>query len=150
VGFENIIPHVFFPNKPMMLLGNIYAHQIGILPDEDYSTGVSFSPAADAYREGGIFGVMVVEPLVFMLIFLVLDSVIGDVRLNPVGLLTTILVSRAASEGTLAGCALLIGQFLFTNVLASYVCAYALPVLGSAFSKRIAVPDRAVAPEAST
>jgi hypothetical protein len=149
VGFENIIPHVFFPNKPMMLLGNIYAHQIGILPDEDYSTGVSFSPAADAYREGGIFGVTVVEPLVFMLIFLVLDSVIGDVRLNPVGLLTTILVSRAASEGTLAGCALLIGQFLFTNVLASYVCAYALPVLGSAFSKRIAVPDRAVAPEAS-
>jgi len=149
IGFENIVPHVFFPNKPTLMLGNSYAHEIGILPDDDFSTGVSFSPAADAYREGGIFGVLVVETLIFTLIFMVLDSVIGDVRLNPVGLLTTILVSRAASEGTMAGCLVLIGQFLFTNVLASYVCAYALPVLGQAFSKRIALPDRIAVPEAS-
>jgi hypothetical protein len=137
VGFENLIPHVFFPDKPTTLIGNVYGHQIGILSDDDNSTGVSFSPSADAYREGRVMGIAVVEPALLMLIFIILDSVIGDVRLNPVGLLTTILISRAASEGALAGNIGLIGQPLFTNVLATFICAYVLPMLGSIFSKRV-------------
>ena len=136
VGFLNVIPHVLYPDKPTENPGNVYAHQIGILPDDDSTTGVSFSPSADAYRQGLGVGLAVVEPLVLMLIFIVLDSVIGDVRANPVGLLTTILVSRAASESSLSGTPLLIGQSLFTNVLAVYVCLYVLPLLGSIFSKQ--------------
>jgi hypothetical protein len=146
-GFENIIPHVIFPNKPMILIGNVYGHQIGMLSDDDNSTGISFSPSADAYREGKLIGITVAEPLVLMLIFIVLDSVIGDVRSNPVGLLTTILVSRAASEGSLCGVPVLIGQSLFTNVLAAYICAYALPLLGSIFSKRVLTTAQTSLPE---
>jgi hypothetical protein len=147
VGFENLIPHVFFPNKPMTLIGNVYGHQIGILPDDDETTGISFSPSADAYREGLVMGVIVAEPLLLMLIFVILDSVIGDVRLNPVGLLTTMLVSRLAFEGALAGNIGLIGQALFTNVLAAYVCAYVLPMLGSIFSKRVLTAAQISLPE---
>jgi hypothetical protein len=133
-GSENIIPHIFFPAKPVPFFGNVYAHEIGIISPDDFTTGVSFSPSADAYREGRVTGVLVVEPIVFMIIFLVLDSVIGDVRLNPVGLLTTMLVGRIAYEGALWGAPLLIGQYLFTNVLAAFVCAYVLPMLGSIFN----------------
>jgi hypothetical protein len=134
-SFANMVPHILWKNKPPGAFGNAYAHEIGILADEDYGTGVSFSPSADAYHEGKMVGVLVVEPIVLMIVFLVLDSVIGDVRRNPVGLLTTILVTRAASEGALYGGPYLIGQPLFTNVLAALFCAYVLPVLGSAFAK---------------
>jgi hypothetical protein len=146
VGFENLIPHVFFPDKPMTLIGNVYGHQIGILSDDDESTGISFSPSADAYREGRVMGITVVEPLLLTLIFVVLDSAIGDVRLNPVGLLTTMLVSRA-DEGALAGNIGLIGQALFTNVLAAYICFYVLPMLGSIFSKRVLTAAQTSLPE---
>jgi len=135
LAFANGIPHFLWPGKPVVFFGNDYAHEIGVLGDSDDSTGVSFSPSADAYHEGRLVGVLIVEPLVLMLIFLVLDSVIGNVRLNPVGLLTTILVSRAASEGALFGNISIIEQYLFTNVLVSWVCAYVLPVIGSAFTK---------------
>jgi hypothetical protein len=139
-GFENVIPHFLFPNKPKISYGNVYAHQIGILPPDDNDTGVSFSPSSDAYHEGRLTGVLLVEPLMLMLIFVVLDSVLGDVRRNPVGLLATILISRAASEGALWFTPALIGQYLFTNVLAAYICAYVLPMLGSIFSKTIIGP----------
>ncbi len=139
-GFINVIPHFLYRNKPKIGYGNIYAHEINILPPDDDTTGISFSPTADAYHEGRLTGVLFVEPLMFMLVFLVLDSVIGDVRANPVGLLTTILISRAASEGMLWSTPGLIGQFLFTNVLAAYICAYVLPMLGSIFSKTIIGP----------
>jgi hypothetical protein len=140
VGFINVIPHFLYRNKPKIGFGNVYAHQIGVLPPDDDATGVSFSPSADAYHEGRLTGLLLVEPLMLMLVFLVLDSVIGDVRANPVGLLTTILISRAGSEGMLWATPGLIGQFLFTNVLAAYICAYVLPMLGSIFSKTIIGP----------
>jgi hypothetical protein len=139
-GFENVIPHFLYPDKPKIGYGNVFAHQINLLSPDDESTGISFSPSADAYHEGQLTGVLLVEFLMFALVFVVLDSVIGDVRANPVGLLTTILISRAASEGMLWYTPSLIGQFLFTNVLAAYICAYVLPMLGSIFSKTIIGP----------
>jgi len=139
-AFLNIIPHVLYPNKPNYPFGNMYAHELNLLPPEDDATGVSFSPSVEAYHMARMMGVAFVEPLVLMLLFVVLDSVIGDVRRNPVGLLTTILVSRAAPEGMLTGTPVLMGQFLFTNVLAAYVCAYVLPMLGSIFNKAILLP----------
>lgn len=140
-AFANVVPHVLYPNKPFYLFGNIYAHELNLLPPDDTQTGVSFSPSAEAYHMARMLGVAFVEPLVLMLVFVVLDSVIGDVRRNAVGLLTTILVSRAAPEGLLTGTPLLIGQYLFTNVLAAYVCAYVLPMLGSIFNKAILLPQ---------
>lgn len=139
-GFINVIPHFIYRDKPKIGFGNVYAHEINILPPDDDTTGISFSPSADAYHEGRLIGVLLVEFLMFTLVFVVLDSVIGDVRANPVGLLTTILISRAASEGMLWSTPSLIGQFLFTNVLAAYICAYVLPMLGSIFSKTIIGP----------
>lgn len=140
-AFENIIPHVLYRNKPTYLFGNLYAHELNILPAEDFTTGVSFSPSAEAYHMGLMLGVAFIQPLVLMLVFTILDSVIGDVRRNPVGLLSTILVARAAPEGLLTGTALLVGQYLITNVLAAYVCAYVLPMLGSIFNKAILLPQ---------
>ncbi len=134
-GFEAMIPHFLWPNKPVAFYGNTYAHEIGILGDNDNLTGVSFSPSADAYHEGGIIGVLITESGVLILIFLVLDSVIGDVRLNPIGLLMTILISRAASEGALFSTPYLISNALAGIVIVAYICAYALPIIGKVFTR---------------
>lgn len=149
-GFENVIPHVLFPGKPTPAFGNVYAHEINILAPNDPYTGVSFTPSADAYHEGGAQGIVLVETAVLALVFFILDAFIGDVRRNPVGLLTTLLVVRGSVEGALWGAPLLIGQFLFTNILAVYICAYVLPLIGSIFSKSPSTAPGAQAPPSRT
>ncbi|MEO6922600.1 MAG: hypothetical protein ABI142_02130, partial [Bryocella sp.] len=56
-GFQNLIPHFIWRNKPTPYFGNGYAHELSLLDDNDYSTGVSFSPTADAYKQGGFVGI---------------------------------------------------------------------------------------------
>ena len=130
-AFENFVPHFLWPTKPIPYFGNAYAHEVGFLSADDRSTGISFSPSADAYHMGGMFGVLLIEPVVLIFAFLILDRVIGDVRLNPVGLLMFLVIERAASEFMLPGPIYAIAQPLFAALLCSYVCAYVLPVFGS-------------------
>jgi hypothetical protein len=140
-AYENGIPHFLWKDKPVPYFGNVYAHQIGILSDEDRYTGVSFSPTADAYHEGGMFGVLVVEPLVMFLSFLVLDWVVGDVRRNPVGLLMTMLIARGAGEGLLGGVPYLLAQPLVATIMCAFFCAHVLPIIGGIVNRH--VPDLA-------
>jgi hypothetical protein len=134
-SFLNAIPHVFWPDKPELNFGNTYAHEIGGLSDEDTSTGISFSPTAEAYHMGKWIGVFVAAPLLWFLLFFVFDSLFGDLRASPWGLLAIAQISHAAPEGALNGVARLLTfgteLFVFSAIFATWVApVFATFVLG--------------------
>lgn len=131
----NAIPHIFWPNKPAYNFGNAYAHEIGGMAEDDFSTGISFSPTAEAYHMAKWVGVLVVAPIIWLVLFVLLDSLVGDLRLTPWGLLVLAQLSHIAPEGALSG---LIGlmtygseTYIFCAFFAAWVAPYfALAVLG--------------------
>jgi hypothetical protein len=138
----NSIPHFFWPNKPNYNFGNLYAHEIGGMPEEDTSTGISFSPTSEAYHMEKWVGIFIVAPLVWFVLFTLFDSLFGDLRATPWGLLVLAQVSHTAPEGALSG---LIGlmtfgteAFVFSAIFATWVApSIAISVLG---------PDRRTTP----
>ena len=132
--FENLIPHVFWPGKPAILWGNVYAHEAGVnIGDEDVSTGISFSPTGEAYHLGQWVGMLVLAPCLWSLLFLVFDSLCGDVRKSPWGLLALTAFAHAAPEGLLAGLIYSIGYVSFAITFAAVMTGYVMPILGGLF-----------------
>ena len=132
----NSIPHVFWKDKPTLPFGNIYAHEIGeVVPPDDNTTGISFSPTAEAYHMATWTGVLVIAPLVWFILFVVYDSLFGDLRATPWGLLVVALFSHFAPEGALTGVIyqLTFGveTFVFCAFFATWFAPiFAIPVLG--------------------
>jgi hypothetical protein len=130
--FANWIPHFIWPNKPPSGNGNQLAHKIGgIVGDDDFTTGVSFTPSGEAYHIAGWTGVFVVAPLIWILLFTVFDSLCGDVRESPWGLLVIAVFAHVGPEGMLDGAIYVVWfgtlGILFTALLTSYV----MPLLGT-------------------
>jgi hypothetical protein len=130
---ENLVPRLFWKNKPVLNFGNDSAHEIGLLSDEDSTTGVSFSPVAEAYALLGWTSVLLVAPLVWLVLFTVFDSLCGDVRRSPWGLLVAVIFAHSAPEGGLGGPIYMIGYTTFAIVVAAATTAYLMPVLGTLF-----------------
>ena len=131
----NAIPHVLWPDKPLNSFGNIYAHELGALSPEDVSTGISFSPTAEAYHMNTWVGVLVIAPLIWFLFFVVYDSLFGDLRASPWGLLVIAMLSHAAPEGALTGVIHLLTFgteiLIFCAVFATWIAPIlAIPILG--------------------
>ena len=132
-SFENLVPHFIWKDKPMVFFGNVFAHEIGLLAEEDDSTGISFSPTADAFHDAGWLGIFVVAPAMWLLLFAVFDSLCGDVRKSPWGLLAIVSFAHAAPEGGLGIIAYAIGYTAFGIVFAALMGAYLMPVIGTFF-----------------
>jgi hypothetical protein len=128
----NAIPHVFWPDKPTYNFGNVYAHQAGLsVSEEDTTTGISFSPTAEAYHMAKWVGVLVLAPLIWFVLFVVYDSLFGDLRATPWGLLVIAMFSHFAPEGMLTG---VIAQLTFGTealVFCALFAAWVAPVLAS-------------------
>lgn len=136
VDFENLVPHVFWPNKPHFEFGNIFAHEAlnpGIA-EEDDSTGISYSPSGEAFRMGRWTGLLVVAPVIWTMLFTWMDSLCGDVRRSPWGLLALTLYAHVAPEGMLDGAIYLMGYGAFAIIFAAVSASYVLPHLGTLFS----------------
>jgi hypothetical protein len=142
ISFLNAIPHVFWPDKPQVNIGNVYAHEMGHLADTDESTGISFSPTAEAFHMAGWVGVLVVAPLLWCLFFIVFDSLLGDLRATPWGLLAVAMIGHTAPEG---GLSIMIYLLTFGTVILTF-CAifatwvapiFAIPVLGPDRGRRV-------------
>ena len=134
-SFVNAVPHFILPNKPTLNFGNSYAHELGGLSDEDTSTGISYSPTSEAYHLGKWMGVLVAAPLIWLLLFVVLDSLLGDIRTTPWGLLALALISHLAPEGGVTGAIYLLtfgtAIFTFCALFAKWVApTFAMLVLG--------------------
>ena len=135
--FLDAIPHIIWPGKPDLRFGNTYAHELnGQNFDEgDTTTGISFSATGEAYHWAKWVGVLVAAPLIWILVFIVYDSLFGDIRATPWGLLVLVELSHVAPEGELSGLIhfLTFGTetFVFCALFATWVAPiFAIAVLG--------------------
>ena len=124
--YINVVPRFLWKDKPGVGYGNVYAHELGVLGDEDYTTGISFSPAGDAYHEAKWFGILAVFPIVIFLYFFITDSLTGSVRDTPYALLPIALASHVASEGLMGGAVYLQTYGAFLLVLIAYLAKHVL------------------------
>ena len=130
--FENLVPHFIWPGKPSILWGNVYLHEEGgALAEDDYTTGISYTPTGEAFHLARWAGVLVLAPTIWIMAFLLFDSLCGDARRSPWGLLTLVLFSHVAPEGLLAGLIYQLGYGTFSIILAAILSAYVMPHLGS-------------------
>ncbi len=127
-AFGNAVPHVLWNNKQLVFTGNDYAREIGVLPQEDDTTGIAFSPVADAFHEATWFGATVVMTLLFFAFFTVGDSLAGDTRKSPWGLLLAALSAHVAAEGLLGGAVYIMTFGCFAVVLIAFLARYVLPL----------------------
>ena len=130
--FANWIPHFLWPNKPGLGSGNLYAHEIGgIIGDEDLSTGISFTPTGEAFHLAGWTGIFVVSPIIWIMVFTVFDSLSGDTRKSPWGLLTIAVFAHMAPEGMLGGIIYTAWFGSLAIIFVAVTTAYFMPLIGT-------------------
>jgi hypothetical protein len=133
--FENWIPHFILPDKHTGYTGNHYVHEMGGgLPEDDFTTGISFSPVAEAYHVGAWAGVLILMPVIWIMFFIATDLTVGDITKSPWGLLVVILMIHTAPESLLSG---LIQGIAYGNLAFAFTMFFSIklaPVLGSLFS----------------
>jgi hypothetical protein len=96
----NLVPHFIWKNKPLVNVGNTYAHELELLPEDDETTGVAFSATADAYHEATWLGILLIEPLVLLSCFMIFDSLAGSAQYSAFALLPIIgLFNEGAATG---------------------------------------------------
>jgi hypothetical protein len=148
--FENFIPHFILPDKPPVIGGNYYAHLIGgFLSPDDFSTGISFSPASEAYQIDGWRGVCLLLPAVWLLLFFITDYLCGDLRKSPWGLLMVVVFAHAAAESMVGGLIYLIGYGSLSLMVAIIFSTRVAPIIGALFYGRQEMVPRA-RPRAAT
>jgi hypothetical protein len=140
--FLNAIPHVIWPDKPDLRFGNIYTHEFSSnMPEEDTTTGISYSATAEAYHWAKWGGIFVVAPLLWFLLFVVFDWLFGDLRASPWGLLVIAGLSHTAPEGMLTGLIYLLTFGAEIFVFCALFAAWVAPI----FSIAVLGPDRRAA-----
>jgi hypothetical protein len=135
--FSNLAPHFINPNKTMIYSGNYYAHEMGAgLGEDDWSTGISYSPVAEAYHCEGWGGILWLLPLIWMLLFTSVDFVVGDMTKYPWGLMVVVWFAHAAPETLLGGMIYYIGYGNFGMMLAIVIVTRIAPIVGALFTGR--------------
>ena len=132
-AFENLVPHFIWKDKPQVQIGNLFAHQIGILAEADESTGISFSSTATAFHLAAWKGIFLIASATWFFLFLIFDSLCGDVRESPWGLLVIVLFAHAAPEGDITAIIYMCFYTVYAIVFAGIMGAYVMPVIGSFF-----------------
>jgi hypothetical protein len=130
--YHNIIPHFLDPHKPEVLNGNYYAHEVGgYLAADDFSTGISFSPVAEAFRLGRWWGIFGILPAMWLIMFLTIDLVCGDFTRSPWGLLVIVYFAHAGPESLVSGLAYYTGFGNAGLIFAILFCTRLAPVIGT-------------------
>ncbi|MBS1821854.1 MAG: hypothetical protein JST61_07750 [Acidobacteria bacterium] len=133
-GFQNLIPHFLWAKKPRPDGGNTYAHEVGgIIGEEDETTGISFSAVGEAYHLAKWRGIFLVAPMLWTMLFTLFDTLCGDIRLSPWGLLMIVYYAHMAPEGMLGGIIYAMGYVSFGLVVAALSAAYVMPAFGTLF-----------------
>jgi hypothetical protein len=102
-GWANVVPHFIWKDKVPFNTGNVYAHELGGLADEDNTTGISFSPAADAFHQLSWLGLLLLLPLTCLIAFMVTDSIAGNSSQAPWAMLWILEATHVAPEAALDG-----------------------------------------------
>ncbi len=142
VYFQNWVPHIINPHKleGVIVGGTRYAHELGQLADDDWTTGISYTPSAEAYHLDGWTSVLLVQPLIFLLLFVVTDAVCGDLRAQPWGLLPMLLFAHIAPEGLLGAAINYVWLGNIGTIFAIFISGYVAPVFGRLLKGRDRTP----------
>ncbi len=146
MGFANLLPRFIWPNKPSLNFGNLYAHETGGLADDDVTTGISFSPTGEAYHMARWLGIFLIAPLLWIMLFTVFDSLCGDTRTSPWGLLMIAFFAHIAPEGMLSGIIYALGYMSFGLIVAALSATYLMPIFGTLAKGPEQVTVRRIAP----
>ena len=130
LAFEKFVPNFIRKDKPVWFSGNYYAREAGILPETDVSTGVSFSPTGESFRLAGWFGILIVAPILWVGMFTLFDSLCGDVRKSPWGLIVALSYAHSASEGGVSGVIYSMAFITFAVMFAACLVTYVMPIVG--------------------
>ena len=132
-SLENTIPHFIWKDKPVYLTGNVFAHEVGLLGPEDESTGVSFSSTSTAFHVAGWYGIFFLAPALWFALFWIFDSLCGDTRQSPWGLLVLVLFAHAAPEADVSSIIYMCVYTAFGIFFAAIMGSYVMPILGTLF-----------------
>jgi hypothetical protein len=86
--------------------------------------------------------VLIVEPILWILLFIIMDSLCGDLRKSPWGILVLALFAHIAPEGSLQGVFYVMSYGALIVLVVAYFSAYVMPLL----SALVAPPKRNVVP----
>jgi len=128
-AFLNIIPHFIWRDKPYYYIGNGYAREMGYISDRDETTGISFSPASDAYHQERWYGVFLLLPAIMLLNFFVTNLLSGDIRKAPWGILFVVVAAHTSPEGGVFGQVYDASYTSFGVVVVALIARYILPVV---------------------
>lgn len=120
-AYINVVPRFIWKDKPDVGFGNVYGHELGVLAEDDTSTGISFSPIADAYHQAKWFGIFFVWPPIIFIYFFITDSLTGSVRDSPYALLPIALAAHVAPEDMMAGAIYLQTYGAFMLILTAFL-----------------------------
>ncbi len=107
---------------------------------DDFTTGISFSPVAEAYHCEGWGGILWLLPVIWILLFSSIDFVVGDMTKYPWGLMVVVWFAHMVPEQLLVGMIYFIGYGNFGMLLAIIVVTRIAPVLGALFRGRTVSP----------
>ena len=131
--FYNLVPHFIWADKPQTIIGNHYAHELdlGVLADEDLTTGISFGPLAEAYHLGMWFGVLLVAPLLWLMMFLVHESTTGSINQTIWSLFLLVEYAHGGVEAMFGFVIYFTGYGTLVLFITAYATAYLMPIFGS-------------------
>jgi hypothetical protein len=133
-AFDNFIPHVIWPNKPNINFGNQYAHTVGMLGSDDYTTGISFGMFSEAYYIAGWFGLLVAIPLLVGAMFIVVEWVVGSLHQGPWPFVMIVYFIHAASDAILSQVPVIMVTITAELVITVVVTRYILAPIGNFFT----------------
>jgi hypothetical protein len=84
-----------------------------------------------AYAYLGWIGVLLLAPILWLILFVVFDSLCGDLRDAPWGLLVAVYFAHIAPEGGLDGVIYMYVYISFGIAFSAIIGAYVMPVLGT-------------------
>jgi hypothetical protein len=144
VGFENLVPHFIWKDKPVRNFSAAYTSEITGVPEEYLEAiGISYSPTAEAFHLAKWVGIFVVAPLIWFLLFTGFDALFGDLRATPWGLLAMAMISHTAPEGSLMGA---LGLLYFGSIALTFCALFATWVAPLLADSLIGKPRPALAP----
>jgi hypothetical protein len=130
IYFENLVSHFIWKNKPSWGGGNLYARQMGTISEDDQTTGIAFSPASEAFHLMRWTGILILAPVLWTTLFTLFDSLCGDVRKSPWGLIVILVFSHIAPEGGLVVLVYSLGYLTAGILFAAYTATFLMPIIG--------------------
>jgi hypothetical protein len=106
-GFKMMVPRAIYPNKPVWNTGQLLAHKVGMLAEDDESTQVSFGFVADGFSAFGWWGAWLIPFFGCLVFFLVYQFLVGPLERNLWGIYFAVQLQHAFTEATIASLTLM-------------------------------------------